>query len=146
MKRVISGKTYDTDTATAVARYENENNNGETVECVVYVNKGGVYFETNAWIQEDDGGERLEKSSLSPLTSEDIDRLLAGRTVVEILDEEKLPPPPEASSEDEREPDEAVASVYLRMPVLLKIKFETAARQARQSLNAWAISKLEAGL
>ena len=44
MKRVIEGKTYNTDTATVVARYEYTDDDEYEVEATVYVTKGGASF------------------------------------------------------------------------------------------------------
>ena len=41
MKRIIDGKTYNTQTATLVAKYEYENQQGIDVEAKVYVNNRG---------------------------------------------------------------------------------------------------------
>lgn len=143
MKRIIQGKLYDTRTATHAARYEVEGDEGIIFECDVYRTPGGAWFEVSEETRP--GDEDFEgRIEVRANTEADIQRLVADSDVaIEVLDEELIPLPPEATAEDEEEAAERVA-IFVRMPAALKGRIEKAARAAGLSVNAYAITMLDA--
>ncbi len=145
MKRVIDGKTYNTDTSAVVARYEYENEKDYHVEATVYQTRGGAFFIVNKWQVEQPGRygnwEPVDKLHVEAATREELERMITrGDTDnLEIIDEKALTLPPEA--EEEAEP---VTTAYLRLPPALKSRVEAAAAEAGTSLNSWAIRCFEA--
>jgi hypothetical protein len=57
-KRVIDGKTCNTDTATVVARGKYEDQNGYNSEGTLYQTRGGAFFLVHLWTVEGDVGGR----------------------------------------------------------------------------------------
>lgn len=143
MKRVIDGKTYNTDTSTVVARYEYEDDKGYEVEATVYQTKGGAFFIVHEWQtgRRTPSGdwETIAKCDVEATSREELERMINRGDNLEIIDERALSLPPEA--EEEPEP---VATAYLRLPPALKNRIEVAAAEAGVSLNAWAIRCFEA--
>jgi hypothetical protein len=148
MKRVIDGKTYNTDTSTIVARYEYEDDKGYDTVATVYLNRGRAFFIVHEWSEVVDSGyasienrvweTKVEKHYFEPITREGVEQLITRQNNIEILDEAALAVPPEA--EEEGEPS---ATAYLRLPVALKNRIEAAAKKHGLSLNAWAIRCFE---
>lgn len=137
MKRVIDGKTYNTDTSTVVGKYEYENNNGDDVEAAVYLNNGGAFFVLHQWEVGKDEGVR-SKHYMEPMTREEVDKLVADQDNFQIIDEEALQAPPEAQVEAE-----PGATIYLRVPATLKKRVDDAAQKESLSTNAWALRCME---
>jgi predicted HicB family RNase H-like nuclease len=145
MKRIIDGKTYNTDTATTVARYEYEDRNGYETEATIYVTKGGAFFAVHEWEVPDPnsyrGEETKTKTYAEALSRAEVDRLVATEKDLEIFNEKALALPPEAVTEEE-----AGATIYVRVPEALKAKVDEAASGAGTSINAWALRCFEACL
>jgi hypothetical protein len=138
MKRIIDGQTYNTDTATAVARYEYIDDKGFDTEATVFQTRGGAFFIVHTWIENADEEAALkiyfEKSS-----REAVDRLalpggLPTGSSLTILNEAALSEPPEAAAEAE-----PGATVYFRLPQSLKDQIEARAVSAGLSLNSWLL-------
>jgi uncharacterized protein (DUF1330 family) len=89
----------------------------------VYKNRGGAFFIVNKWHKPDVNGELSPKYLFEATNREEIERLIALESNIEILDEDALSTPPEA--EEEAEPG---WTVYLRLPSSLKSRIEAAAR------------------
>lgn len=139
MKRVIKGKTFNTDTSTMVARYEYEDDKGYDTTAKVYQSRGGAFFIVHSWREVDNFGEDLTKHYFEESSREEIERMIArGPESIEVIDESALALPPEAQAEEE-----PAATAYLRLPVALKNRIEAAAKEAGLSLNAWAIRCFE---
>ena len=140
MKRVIDGKTYNTDTSTIVGRYEYENQNGCDVEATVYLNNGGAFFVLHHW---EVGKDELARSKtyMEAMTREEIEKLVKDQDNFQIIDDEALQPPPEAEAESE-----PGATIYLRVPASLKKRVEEAAERQNSSTNAWTMRCIEEGL
>lgn len=148
MKRVIEGKTYNTDTSTKVAKYEYVDDKGFDTAADVYQNRGGAFFIVHTWSEVLDSGyaaieqreweEKTEKYYFEPIAREGVEQLIARQNNIEILDERALAVPLEAEAEPEPS-----STVYLRLPSALKSRIEAAARESDQSLNAWAIRCFE---
>jgi hypothetical protein len=136
MKRVIDGKTYNTDTATLVAKYEYQDHKNNDVEAKVFVNNGGALFVLHSWDVENN-----TKHYMEALTRSELDKLVSTMDNIEIIDEEALEAPPEASAEAE-----PGATIYVRVPSTLKRRVDEAARDAKLSGNAYALRCMEACL
>ena len=65
MKRVIEGKTYNTDTATIVASYEYTDEKENEVTVGLYQTRGGTFFGVHSWVEEDSEGDPADGSNLS---------------------------------------------------------------------------------
>jgi hypothetical protein len=138
MKRIIEWKTYNTDTATRVARYEYENASDYDTVATIYVTKGGAFFVVHVWqIWENDIDEKVSRHYFEAISGDELDRLVT-RENIEIIDENVLLPPPEAV--DEVEP---AATIYVRVPAPLKKRVDEAAAGAKLSANAWVMRCLE---
>jgi hypothetical protein len=136
MKRVIDGKTYNTDTATLVARYQYVGDRNRDTEANVYLTPGGAFFILHSW---DDGGR--EKNYMETITRDDLVSFMANATKddnFDIIDEAALTPPPEA--EAEAEPS---ATVYVRVPASLKKRVDEAASEAKLSGNSYMLRCME---
>jgi predicted HicB family RNase H-like nuclease len=144
MKRVIEGKTYNTDTAIKVALYQYEDHDGYDTEATIYLTRGGAFFAVHTWdVKVHDGFGGLEtknKVYVEALSREEVDKLVETENM-EIVNEKALTLPPEAVSEAE-----AAATIYVRVPEALKARVDEAAEKANASINAWALRCFEACL
>jgi antitoxin VapB len=135
MKRIIGGVTYNTATATVLARSERHDPQ-ENVEreLTLYQTLGGAFFLYRATHHRTI--ETVEDSMIEPLTPEQARRWLS-ETQAEVFHNPfgALPKATGAA--------EPAATVYLRVPAALKDRMEAAARAQSQSLNAWAIRTFE---
>ncbi len=142
MKRIIGGKTYNTDTSSIVARYEYERAAGAEVEVTVYQTRGGALFEVRRWQERVDGGygppEYKARAEFEPMDREALVRLVAETDGLEIIDNTVLEDPPEATAETKPE-----AVIFVRVPASLKQRLDDEARVAGQSANAFAARCLE---
>jgi len=138
MKRVMNGKTYNTDTATAVAWYEYEDDKGYETKATVYQNRGGAFFIVHTWVQSDINDEPERQVYFEETDREQIETMIVEGRQIEVLDEKALVVPPEAEAEAE-----PATTAYLRLPPALKLRIEWAATSEGLSLNAWAIRCFE---
>ena len=146
MKRIIHGVSYNTETSTAIAKYEYEGadpSEGDGFE-VLYQTRGGAFFthghrRTVTPDEEASTGHRVrEIDSFTPMTRDEAqDWIMTGNVEVfsDIFGEL-----PEAAEEVNPE-----STIYVRVPTSLKDRIEAAAKAAGQSVNAWAIRCLEGG-
>jgi predicted HicB family RNase H-like nuclease len=133
MKRIIDGKTYNTDTATLVARYEYLGDQSEDTEARIYVNAGGAFFIVHEWETDE-----KRKTFFEAATREGVEKLFLTNNNVEVIDNEALAEPPEAEAEAE-----TAATIYLRLPASLKKRVEDAAKESSLSVNSWAMRAFE---
>jgi predicted HicB family RNase H-like nuclease len=148
VKRIIDGRTYNTDTSTLIARYEYVDDKGYDTTANIFQNRNGAFFIVHEWSEETVKGwddyekekweQKVMKYYFEASNREKITQLVARQDNIEILDERALTAPPEA--EEEAEP---AATAYLRLPLALKNRVEAAARKDGLSLNAWAIRCFE---
>jgi antitoxin VapB len=145
MKRIIAGVTYNTATATILARSERHDPR-ENVEreLSLYQTLGGAFFLHRATThyrrtQQVEDGVLREPTTLhefDPMTGDEARKwLLEGGA--EIF-HNPFGDPPEANGEAD-----VAAALYLRVPAALKDRVEAAAKARVQSLNAWAIRTFE---
>ncbi len=133
MKRIIDGKTYNTDTATLVARYMYRDDADRSVDAEVYLNKGGAFFIVHKWT----GDDGAAKYYFEPSAREHIVAMMTKTKFVdnfEIVDEKAFEAPPEATAEEE-----PGATVYVRVPASLKKRIDEAASEAKLSGNAYML-------
>ena len=153
-KRIINGQTYNTDTATLIARAEanfgdnpNLDRPGEHAEVKVYQTRGGAFFlHTFSQTPRKDanGNERLvEDNMFEPMTREDVEQWVENAGYLDYQIELLSPTigePPEAVATAEAVP---AASLYIRVPTSLKVRIEEAAEADKLSVNAWAMRCME---
>jgi hypothetical protein len=149
VKRIVNGKTYNTETASLIARYEADHynqrmNRRSEIETWIYRTEAGAFFQVLDETIIDLMAESMppiSRIAVQPLSRTELDRLIANSGFdIEIIDETLLPPPPEAGAEDD---EAATATMYLRLPPSLKARCEAAARKGQQSANLWARQALE---
>jgi predicted HicB family RNase H-like nuclease len=141
VKRIINGITYNTDTSVRIARKDGEYSEGPYCT-ILYKTRGGAYFldqaETVLSYDQETAETRVvdRKRTFVPMSRDDAEEwYLEGETEVLV---EAFAELPEAAAEAETE-----AGVYLRLPMVLKTRIEAAAKNARLSLNAWAMRCFE---
>ena len=123
MKRIIDGKTYNTETSTVIA----ELHEGATVLCVT---RGGAFFTVNS------SDEYLD---FRPATRDNAEELCQGKWgAVELLNTEIFAEPPEAAEDEAPE-----GTIYLRVPAPLKRQIDNVAKDKGQSVNAWVMRCVE---
>jgi hypothetical protein len=130
MKRVIGGKSYNTDTATVIASWEYKDGDGYDTEAELYRTKGGAFFAVHEWVVE----EGIVKVYFEEMTRAEVDRLVERTDNLEIYDEQILAAPPEAEAEEEEG-----STIYGRVPTSLKARIEADAKAKGLSVNAWLI-------
>lgn len=130
-KRIISGKTYNTETATQITSWTRDEGPADVAE-YLYQNRFGAFFlykNVDGWDDETDG------ESIKPLTAEEarewLEKRYDGATHIEAL----FGAMPEAGSGE--------AKYTLRMPESLRDKLASYAKANNQSLNAWIVRCLE---
>ncbi len=134
MKRIIDGLTYNTDTSTAFATYEYENDKGYDVDATIYQSLGGALFVVHRWETKD----KTYKYHFEAITRGEINMMIERGTQIEITDESVLETPPEAAVEAE-----AGATIYVRVPASLKRRVDEASRDEKISGNQWAMRCME---
>lgn len=143
MKRIIDGVTYNTATATILAKRK-WSSGGEEKEDTLYQTNGGAFFLDHesthyrrSYHYEDKRIRQPDtRNQFEPLTAEAAREWLS-RSEAEIY-HNPFGEPPEAGTEPE-----SAATVYLRMPGSLKTRIEAAAKSEGQSVNAWALRTFE---
>jgi predicted HicB family RNase H-like nuclease len=140
MKRLIDGVTYNTDTATLLARsdYEGDWNNDRCpIEGELFQTRGGAFFIveeiTIDEISGRGGSETITKTRFSKCSEEGARRWITTGEVEVFLN----------PFEDKVSEDETEGTVYVRMPANLKRRIEELAVAAGLSANAWAIRCFE---
>ena len=144
MKRIINGLTYNTETATKIAKYEYDHrpDQDEAGYYMLYRTPGKAFFlhfhRTVQMHDETDGDGKSVRvtNDFSPMTWEEAhDWLLSGNFELfsDILGEL-----PEASAEDN-----PGVTIYLRAPISFKEQIEAAAGAVGQSVNDWVLQCLK---
>jgi HicB family len=131
-KRIIEGKTYNTETATQITGWSDFNYGGFERGEFLYQSRFGVFFRFSFF---DDGSENSHER-ITPLSPE------AARTWLEnnagynpALIDALFGEMPEAGSGE--------VKYTLRMPESLRNRLNEKAKENNQSLNAWIIRCLE---
>jgi hypothetical protein len=134
MKRVIDGKSYNTDTATIVAKWEYKDQDDYDTEATLYQTRGGAFFIVDVW-ENDEGHPKVYFETMS---RDEVRRLVERTDNLAIINGKMLDEPPEAA-----EGETPGATLYLRVPASLKERVEVAASEAKLSVNAWAMRCIE---
>ncbi len=130
MKRIIDGKTYNTETATKAA-YSRRNEDLEYQDEFLYVTRGGAFF-LHIFDQMDENGY------IRVLTKNDAHGWIMSGEVEIYTDVFGEPPEVEAAGSGKPE-----ATIYVRVPEPLKRRIDAEAKETSQSINAWAMRCLE---
>lgn len=129
-KRIIDGKTYNTETATQIACSITDSGPGELTE-YLYQNRFGAFFiyrNLSGWEEQD--GEQL-----IPFSPEQAREWLEKRTDGADHIEALFGAMPEAGSGE--------IKFTLRLPESLRDRLAALAKENTQSLNAWMVRCLE---
>jgi len=131
-KRLIDGVTYNTETATLLARstYEGDWNN---FAWKLYQTRGGAFFIVEEGKRHGQDGAPVTKFRFQKCSES------AARGFVYNSKAEVLFNPFENRITD----DEAARTVYVRVPVSLKRQIEAAAEAESLSVNSWALRAFE---
>jgi hypothetical protein len=137
MKRLIDGVTYNTDTATLLAKSEYEGDWNDK-ECLIdgelYQTRGGTFFIVeHITIGQDADGDDVIKTRMSKCHEE------TARNFINIGEVEVFLNP----LEDKVDEDETMGTIYARILAALKRKIEAAAAAEGLSANAWAMRCFE---
>jgi hypothetical protein len=145
MKRIIDGVTYNTDTATLIARAERIDDYGgvrpeERFNFWLYQTRGGAFFiHTHHETSRKDihgGWVPTACDEFEPMTRDQAHRwVMTGET--EMLND-VFGDPPEAADKPA-----LGATLYIRVPASLKDRLEVLARHDDLSLNAWTMRCVE---
>lgn len=138
MKRIIDGVTYNTDTSTAIASEQwQDEREGKEAETVLYQTRGGAFFLHHtierSYYDREEGEHRTKvHNEFEPMTrAQAHDWMMKGeKEIIHNVFED----PPEAA--DTSEPE---AVIYIRVPKSLADRIETAAREERLSKNAFML-------
>lgn len=129
MKRIIDGKTYNTETATRVGgASEDPYHPGEFD--LLYQTRHGAFFRHYGGMTNQ--GDDFEV--LKPATPEEAKAWLEGHDLVDEI---------EALFGEQPEAGEAESRITVRIPDSLKARIEGLAAANKQSLNAWIMRCLE---
>jgi uncharacterized protein (DUF1778 family) len=135
-KFVISGKTYNTETATAAASYEFENDKGNTEGAVIYRTRAGLFFVVYDELTgyDDEDGSPMYRRYAETLTHAELEHVKTSGHVLTVLNDAALEPPDEEGSDE--------ATLYVRLPGHEKEAITKAAAKRQMSVNAWVCSAL----
>lgn len=130
-KRIINGKTYNTETATQIAGWSDWHGNIE-YGGYLYQSRFGAFFE----FSHSDGAYEDDRETIAPLSPEEARLWLEkyksqSPEIIESLFGEM----PEAGSSE--------VKYTLRMPESFRNRLNEKAKENSQSLNAWIIRCLE---
>ena len=136
VKRIIDGKTYNTETATKLASWSSADN-PDTARFpehggVLFQTRFGAYFVVQYDERQDPWDDNYEK--LIPLEPDQAQRWAEKHCSVEDV-EAVFGEMPEAGA--------AEAKLTLRMPEALRKRLAILAEARKQSLNAWIVRSLE---
>ena len=145
MKRIIKGVAYNTDTSTAIATSQASDDDADGItikrmEWTLYLTRGGAFFlhqREDEQHRDDDGGSTwIREDQFFPMLRNEAQAwVMEGQ--VEIY-HDVFGEVPEAAAEEKPE-----ATIYIRVPEPLKRQIDGLAKEAGQSVNAWATRCLE---
>ena len=129
MKRIVDGKTYNTETATRIAAVPDDHRNPETHDALYQTRFGALFRYYGGLTPEGDYYEILK-----PLDPAEAQAWLERGDFVEEI-EKLFGEQPEAGDRETR--------LTVRIPDSLKTRIEGLAAANKQSLNAWIMRCLE---
>ncbi len=136
VKRIIEGKTYNTETATQLASWSSSGN----PDLAQHPEHGGILFQTRFGayfvVQYDEGQDPWDDNyeKLIPLEPEQAQRWAEKHCSADDV---------EAIFGEMPEAGDAEAKLTLRMPEALRKRLVALAETRKQSLNAWIVRCLE---
>jgi len=125
-KRIINGKTYNTETATRLWYYEDPD--GPPIEEVLYKTRHGAYFLYYF-------NDLVPTEGIKPLTPDEAHDWLENKCFRPDVIETEFGEMPEAG--------EAEARITVRIPETLRKRITVLAKERQQSVNAWIMRCLE---
>lgn len=128
-KRIIDGRTYNTETATRLWSYEPDE--GPPIEDVLYKNRYGAYF----LYYLDEHFSHIPKEVIKPLEPNEAQEWLEKYCWKTEVLEAEFGEMPEAGDPEAR--------ITLRVPQTLRIHIAALAKDRQQSLNAWILRCVE---
>ena len=141
MKRIIDGKTYNTETATKIVSFdcwdEDPAYSGQEYGSILYQTRFGAYFLYDyytTWYAISDISNEELKEKITPLSPLETQKWMEDHRF-DILIEQHFGEMPEAGESESR--------ITLRMPDSLKLKIDAMANKNNQSTNAWIVKSLE---
>ena len=132
MKRIIDGKTYNTETATCIAKAPQHPQDDAHFD-ELYRTRHGAFFRHNGNLALP--ADNWHFMMLTPLSPIEAQRWMESHDLVDLI-EETFGTQPEAG--------EAESRITVRIPDSLKSRVEALAASNKQSLNAWIMRCLEA--
>jgi len=142
VKRIVGGFTYNTETSTRLARGRSaDTDKSATLVETLYQTRGGAFFIVEkrtmvGWNQEEQESETRVQRTFVPVGSQRAQNwMLEGEVHVF---QNPFDDAPEAVAE--REPG---ATIYIRVPAILKRAVDAAAREQNVSGNVWAMRCIE---
>ena len=137
MKRIVNGVTYNTDTSTKLAQTDCEDDDGKDGLDVLYVTQGGAFYlysrtTEKVWNESERAHEENTSHAFIPMSPERAHAWLMEGDI-EVF-HNPFDDPPEATAEAE-----AGATLYIRVPAVLKREVEEAAAAEKVSGNVWAM-------
>jgi hypothetical protein len=123
-KRIIDGKTYNTETATLLGRHEDD---GAPFEYALFKTRHGAYF-LHELCQAD------MRDEIRPLTPDEAQAWMEKHCAADVFEAE-FGEMPEAGDPEAR--------ITLRIPESLRKRIAAIAEARNQSLNAWILRCLE---
>jgi predicted HicB family RNase H-like nuclease len=130
-KRIIDGKTYNTETATQIAGEDHDGGFYEWAD-YLYQTRFGAFFQFTSL----EGQEEDDHETIKPLTPDEARQWLEKKVSWQPeLIEKLFGEMPEAGSGE--------AKFTLRLPESLRNKLAARAEENKQSLNAWMVRCLE---
>jgi hypothetical protein len=145
IKRIIEGVAYNTETSTKVARseYDQTSEGGPRGYQTLYQTRGGAFFLHSFEVSDykDRHGEWQERESnhFEPMSRDVAQGWVLNAGQVELLSD-AFGEPPEAAAGDT---GAWHATIYARVPVMLKDRVEASAKAAGLSVNSVVIRCLE---
>ena len=141
MKRIIDGVTYNTDTSTMVALFDQpaSHHNPTSKTGTLYQTRGGAFFVhwREEWNYKEEGEWATKTNdSFEVMTYDEAHKWVLDGDV-EIFSG-VFPDPPEATSEEK-----PGATIYIRVPQSLKARIDDASDEAKLSINAWSMRCIE---
>lgn len=141
MKRIVNGVTYNTDTATALARSQWEPDEVTRVEGTLYQTRGGAFFvdeesTRSVWNERQQEHQTKITNTFFPMSAEEAQTWMMEGDV-EVF-RNPFEDPPEAAAEPE-----PAATLYMRVAPALKKQVDDVAAKSGLSTNSLATRCME---
>jgi hypothetical protein len=141
MKRIVDGVTYNTATSTRLAQSVWKDDDNDEITGTLYQTRGGAFFVhltalKKVWIERLGETEERDWNRIVPMSgSEAHEWIMTGE--VDVFSN-PFEDPPEATAETE-----PGATIYVRVPAVLKQRVDRVAAKSMLSGNAWTMRCIE---